>query len=1110
MTDVRQYNQNHKNGAISSAEKKQLSSFQLNNSGIKKEWSPERSREEVDRQKQLREQQYNKTLNESEKPTLLVHKKTVYKDVKTSDLGLSSGPTENVIKIANKSIPRTSNQPESSKNQNDNVKTKVYINQNKNGFGQDTITKIEGVEHLPKGFVELEPILFKDKFDFPTPVHEELFNKEQMKTKLQRIKQYDQRNREKERKVTIYTIEETKSKTLEYLDSWFRESNRLMNEGEIEYVSKSLQVQASLLDQIQKAYFKKVKARLNSKFEKDLKRSTENPKNKSETIPGEVQKYMATNPTEAYQNIESKLAEPYASYKQEYLSKYDKMLHSRKKEPIFPPNSKDMKNDKNQNDQNDIDAIGDAFKKGLKQTDPTTEYFNIENQAETEKAQNFDHQINDILTKINDTKVKPDFNSDDEGDRLLTKTQEEKFFVEFPNFEQIIAEQLQNPNEYRREANLLLSEFLSTNPVKTDDKLVVSAVADEKQTFNYKRVMFEKKNVSVLRPTRKTNNPHRNTILFKNDKGKSLIFQKIKPILYKNEYIFQTITDLVDSNNVRTVTISANWENGELIDTVNVDLNIGGNFFDSYVVDNKLTNTSYIYFRNELKSVIAKIQIKGTERLAKKKMVNVYELNGYCVDSISTEQLPENETWKVHRIRPILIGEEYFRQVVEDIIEKSNKKKLTVKTFNEKGEQVSVVKADANLIEVSNYSEIESDEIDDEGNRTIVLLTKNDQNEIIAKQTFNSNVDSLLIEHNCTQMLEEIEYEDGETQLTLAHKNSRNIINANRRVTGAEQQDDYYIEVKNDFIEDEVRYLVMIAKTFDNELLVEKLYNPPIESAVSLAFYKDMVKELREETQKLDRRTPNNKFVEFYSSNYVNFAVGSAETQGRVFVKVTDQRGVIIGEKVFPVTNQKDLDTNKINEFVNKIEKELLETGEGGIRKRKFKSDNFKSSPIGAVNDRTNAPDNTNSKNNYNYYKTNSGVQINLTESQILAENALPRFAKIPKSYFRNLVKELEPPRDKIANYVKKVEKQKVVTIEKSEKQLGTTTNAKKIQTKPTQGQVANDSKSKNKQQLSSKEKSNETNHNGNIVHHKHNTKPESFKAFNEADEDGNNEDNDN
>lgn len=77
-------------------------------------------------------------------------------------------------------------------------KTKVHGGADNKINEPDTITsvyKVEGIEFLPEGFIELDPLLLKDEYEFESAVHEKLFTEEQKKTKALRRKQYQLRDK---------------------------------------------------------------------------------------------------------------------------------------------------------------------------------------------------------------------------------------------------------------------------------------------------------------------------------------------------------------------------------------------------------------------------------------------------------------------------------------------------------------------------------------------------------------------------------------------------------------------------------------------------------------------------------------------------------------------------------------------------------------------------------------------------------------------------------------------------------------------------------------------------------------------------------------------------
>lgn len=118
--------------------------------------------------------------------------------------------------------------------------TKVHGGELKSIQDPDNISKvykIEGIEFLPEGFIELDPLLMKDEYEFESQIYEKLFSEEQKKIKVIRRKQYDQRNKQKMREVSIYVLDEHKNKILEFLERWYFKNKRKLNDREIGYVA---------------------------------------------------------------------------------------------------------------------------------------------------------------------------------------------------------------------------------------------------------------------------------------------------------------------------------------------------------------------------------------------------------------------------------------------------------------------------------------------------------------------------------------------------------------------------------------------------------------------------------------------------------------------------------------------------------------------------------------------------------------------------------------------------------------------------------------------------------------------------------------------------------
>lgn len=105
------------------------------------------------------------------------------------------------------------------------IRRHTFIHTQKNApegeEGLATVFKIEGQEFLPGGFIELDPLLLKDEYEFESREDEKLFDLEQRKMKDLRRKQYEQRHDKKLRDVTIYIMDEKKNNVVEFLERWY-------------------------------------------------------------------------------------------------------------------------------------------------------------------------------------------------------------------------------------------------------------------------------------------------------------------------------------------------------------------------------------------------------------------------------------------------------------------------------------------------------------------------------------------------------------------------------------------------------------------------------------------------------------------------------------------------------------------------------------------------------------------------------------------------------------------------------------------------------------------------------------------------------------------------
>lgn len=89
------------------------------------------------------------------------------------------------------------------------------------GTGDERLSKIQGKEYLPPGYLELEPLLLKDEFEFIGRSAEKAFQDDQRKAKELRRKQYGYRNSSRVRDFVIYRIDHLRGEAKKILDRWF-------------------------------------------------------------------------------------------------------------------------------------------------------------------------------------------------------------------------------------------------------------------------------------------------------------------------------------------------------------------------------------------------------------------------------------------------------------------------------------------------------------------------------------------------------------------------------------------------------------------------------------------------------------------------------------------------------------------------------------------------------------------------------------------------------------------------------------------------------------------------------------------------------------------------
>lgn len=306
-------------------------------------WSPEISRNEHLKKKLERENEYIKKLEDPDKPVLMIQQKQVFKNL--HDPHFISPKENDFFKVTNetKVIDDIETHVEATRDDTRRP-TKVHLSKAPadQEIYQKGVHKIEGLEFLPEGFLELDPILLMTDYEFASYLDREKFTEEQRKVKALRRKQYQDRDKARNRKVTIFVVNEYKDRLMEYFEEWYAQNRRKMSPEELEYIANILQSDLATITRLQDLFLQRKKVVNSSHLHKFEIRNREVKNLQSEEVPAELKKLFLTGPTDAYLKTEPRLAAGGQSYNPTYITKYQEKYgrRQRKENPLSKSQTK--------------------------------------------------------------------------------------------------------------------------------------------------------------------------------------------------------------------------------------------------------------------------------------------------------------------------------------------------------------------------------------------------------------------------------------------------------------------------------------------------------------------------------------------------------------------------------------------------------------------------------------------------------------------------------------------------------------------------------------------------------------------------------------------------
>lgn len=250
------------------------------------------SEEDRFRRKRQREDSYIHQLASSERPILVIKGKQVFhrpvSEEKNKELG-----EERFFKRSENT--RVVDDLERAIESQEALMRRVTFHQG-SGESDEGLIKVKGIEFLPRGFLELDPLLFRDEYSFGTESQLRMFQNEQRRLKALRRRQYEQKRNLKAREVTIFSLGEGQAALLDRLEAFYFRHRRRMNDAEIEATARELGASPEKLADLQDVFLRRAKL----ENERSLRRHLEAPPSRNPRVsklPPSLQKFLKTPDT---------------------------------------------------------------------------------------------------------------------------------------------------------------------------------------------------------------------------------------------------------------------------------------------------------------------------------------------------------------------------------------------------------------------------------------------------------------------------------------------------------------------------------------------------------------------------------------------------------------------------------------------------------------------------------------------------------------------------------------------------------------------------------------------------------------------------------------------
>ena len=438
------------------------------------------------------------------------------------------------------------------------------------------------------------------------------------------------------------------------------------------------------------------------------------------------------------------------------------------------------------------------------------------------------------------------------------------------------------------------------------------------------------------------------TVISRLSRGGSVVSQKLRPTLIANDYYYQTLEDVIEANGVRKVTLITKKENGEVISQQPIKLSQLGSFHHSLVVyprpangsarEARATTDVSLVVRNEKGETLAVTPVPVCAEQAES-IRGVFAPNGDRRSTITVSRTARNGTLTTHRLRPILIGNEYYQQRIELAIDELGNRKLTVSTINENGEVVSTSRANPNLTGDAYVCYTTDEHVDELGTRSVTLNTVNNKGQLLLHQSLTTNMESFLKDRHAISVLEEVEDAFGRRTLTLISRNqtAASHVQINKQFRPTILGEHYYFELVEEAVDAEGRRKVtVIAKQNRGDTIAHRSVSVRPEQSMQDNVFEDFEREIE---QTIEKELPDNPVIPLrpVQGDYTLEIVEERATMGgerTVTVAAKDQRGKTLASRAFKSSASVVVGEPAFEVVLNQLEEEMAEQFQSVLRQK--------------------------------------------------------------------------------------------------------------------------------------------------------------------------------